>query len=55
MADNSPAFNPPLNRLIDNDPQIIRVPLDKMDWSARRTSQPAIGNNMNIKHLKNGQ
>ncbi|MDE2103312.1 MAG: hypothetical protein KGL39_39090 [Patescibacteria group bacterium] len=55
MADNSPAFNPPLNRLIDEDPQIIRVPLRKMDWSARASAQPNINNSMTVRHVGNGK
>lgn len=55
MASQSPAFNPPLNRVIDSDPQIVRVALEKTDFGARRSAQPAIANEMGVRHLKNGQ
>lgn len=42
MADKSgsPAFKPPMDRVTESDPQIIRVPMDKMDWAARRSQLP---------------
>lgn len=52
---NSPAFNPPMNRVIDSDPQIIRVALDKTDWGARKSAQPVIQNSQTVRNLKNGQ
>lgn len=51
---NSPAFNPPMNRVIDSDPQIIRVALDKTDWGARKSAQPSTENSMSVKNLRNG-
>lgn len=62
MADggpsNSPAFNPPMNRITDNDPSIIRVPLDQVGMGFRKsqqsglmTSSPGTGP---ISHIKNG-
>ena len=43
MADKSgsPAFKPPMDRVTDSDPQIIRIPLDQTDWAFRRSQNPA--------------
>lgn len=55
MAD-SPAFNPPVSKVPDNDPMIIRVPLDRMDMSARKSAQPPINSqDMTLSHIPNGQ
>jgi hypothetical protein len=29
-----------MDRVTDSDPQIIRVPMDKTDWAARRSQLP---------------
>lgn len=51
-AKNFPGPN--INRLIENDPQIIKVPMEKMDWGARMSAQPKnISNSMTIKHVGN--
>lgn len=43
---------PTYSRVIENDPQIVKVPMEKMDWGARRSGQPGtISNNMTIKHV----
>lgn len=55
MPDPSPAFNPPMNRVIDSDPQIVRVPLDKTDWGARMSSQKSMENGMPLVHVPNGK
>lgn len=59
MADsNSPAFNPPMNKLpADNDPQIVRVDLTESEWGFRKSQQGDVlkGNGMTIKHLENGR
>ena len=31
---------PNINRLIDEDPQIIKVPMEKMGWGARPSGMP---------------
>ena len=31
---------PKTNRLIDQDPQIVKVPMDYMDWGARASVMP---------------
>ena len=31
---------PKTNRLIDTDPQIVKVPMDYMDWGARASIMP---------------
>lgn len=52
-ASNSPAFNPPMNRVIDSDPQIVRVDLGKTDWGARKSSQKDISNTMGVRNILN--
>lgn len=43
---------PSVNRVIDNDPQIVRVPMDQTDWGGSKRSQPKdIRNGMSIKHV----
>lgn len=34
---------PSINRLIDNDPQIVKVPLDYMGWGSRPSALPSGG------------
>lgn len=52
----SPAFNPPVSKLSDNDPMIVRVPMDKTDFGARKSAQPPIrAENMTLSHIPNGQ
>jgi len=47
---------PYLNRLIEEDPQIVRVPLDKMGFGARKSAQPKnISNSMTLKHVDSGK
>ena len=57
MADRSPAFTPPLNRLIGDDPQIVKVPMDHTDFGSRRSAIPSDGlkNDMRIVHVPNGR
>lgn len=57
MADSSsPAFTPPVNTVKDNDPQIIRVPTDKVDFGFRQGCAPPMQNGgMALSHVKNGQ
>lgn len=40
MADSSPIFTPPRNSLVGDDPQIIRVPLDRTDSGFRKSQEP---------------
>lgn len=46
---------PKYNDVIENDPQILQVPLENMDFGARKSAMP--GNvkaeKMAIKHVKN--
>jgi hypothetical protein len=35
---------PSINRLIDTDPQIIKVPLDEMGWGSRKSSLARLNN-----------
>ena len=58
MADsNSPAFNPPMNRVTDEDPSIVRVPMDKVEIGFRRSQQNGLMDNnpFTVRNLKNGQ
>jgi hypothetical protein len=43
MADKSgsPAFKPPMDRVTESDPQIIRVGMDKTDWAGRKSQWPS--------------
>jgi hypothetical protein len=45
----------PFNKLIDEDPQIVRVPLDNVDWGSRPSIMKKIENRngMSIKHIPN--
>lgn len=55
MADNSPAFNPPMGTVKDNDPLVSKVPMDKTDWGFRKEQQPAFQDGMPpISHVRNG-
>jgi len=62
-AKNFPGPN--INRLIENDPQIVKVPMDEFQWGTRKSlwghmnSDPVGGNpgqpsapEMTIKHTK---
>lgn len=53
MADkNFPG--PSYNRLIENDPQIVKVAMDHMEWASRASAMPGdIKNGMTIKHIGN--
>ena len=46
----------PFNKLIDEDPQIVRVPLENLDWGSRPSQMKRIEsrNGMDIKHIPNG-
>ena len=57
MADSSsPAFTPPVNTVKDNDPQIMRVPLDKVDFGFRQGCAPPMQNGgMTLSHVPNGK
>ena len=56
MADRSPIFNPPMDRITDNDPMIVRVPMEKADWGARRSQQKAWNkDDKALKHIPNGR
>lgn len=45
---------PNINRLIDTDPQIIRVPMEHAEFGCRPSAQPKkIVNEMTLDHIKN--
>lgn len=52
MAD-TPIFNPPMNRITDKDPMIVKVPMDKVDWAFRQSQQPASMNDMGVVNIPN--
>lgn len=58
MADRSPAFNPPMNSLpSENDSQIVKVDMKKVDWGFRKSQQPSDGmaaQGQSINHVRNG-
>lgn len=55
MADNSPAFTPPMNKIPDSDPQIVRVPLDTVEFGFRKSAAPKnVKNEFPLDHVKNG-
>ena len=37
---------PSINRLIENDPQIIKVPMDHMGWGSRMSSLARLNNSV---------
>ena len=54
----SPLFTPPVNSLVKDDPQIVRVPLDYTEFGARPTSVNAPNykhNTFSVRNLPNGQ
>lgn len=54
MADNKVFMGPSYTNVIDDDPQFIRVPLDKMDIASRKSALPkSIENAQTIKHTGN--
>lgn len=46
---------PKYNQVIENDPQIIKINEDHMEWGARKSGQPKSLNNedLKIEHVKN--
>lgn len=43
---------PSINRLLDNSPKIVRVPMESTDWGARKSAQPKdIKNSMTLSHV----
>lgn len=47
------------NKLIENDPQIVKVPLETMDWGSRgsmmgRASKATQNGKLGIRHIPNG-
>lgn len=56
MADRTPIFNPPQDHITTNDPSIIRIPLEKMDWAARSSQQHSWDKSgKSLKNLPNGR
>ena len=49
---------PNINRIIDQDPQIVKIPLDTMGWGARNSALPKgekapTAPEMTVKHTSN--
>ncbi len=56
MADQSPAFNPPMTTVKDSDPLVMKVPMDKVDWANRKSQQPTFQDGLPpIQHVGNGR
>lgn len=58
MAESSsPAFNPPMGTVKDNDPMVSKVPMDKTDWGFRKGAAPALDGSATgpISHVGNGK
>ena len=56
MADQTPAFTPPMSTIKNDDPMIVRVPLDKLDFAARPSAVPPMKtDNMTLSHIPNGK
>lgn len=54
--DKSRLFTPPQNHVPENDPAIVRVPLDHMPWANRKSQQKAWESGWaGIKNLPNGR
>jgi hypothetical protein len=53
-SNNSPMFTPPTSRFVEQDSQIVEVPLDKTDWGFRM-SQQKMETGLPISHVKNGK
>ena len=53
---NSPAFNPPVNSITDDDPQIVRIALDKVEIGFRKSQQSGLmdHNQMTVRNIPNG-
>ena len=46
---------PNINRLIDEDPQIVKVPMPNMGWGSRPSAMPkGTENSMTIRHVGKG-
>jgi hypothetical protein len=50
----SPAFKPPMNHTTESDPQIVRVPMDRVDFGFRPSQRPPMTNEFGISHIPNG-
>ncbi len=37
---------PSINRLIDSDPQIVKVPMDEMGWGSRKSALARLNNSV---------
>lgn len=58
MASPNASFpGPNINRLIDNSPKIVRVPMETVDWGARKSAQPkdARSDIMGLQHVGNSK
>lgn len=57
MADQTPAFMPPVNTVPKDgkDPMIVKIDETQSDWAARKSQQPDISNDLSVKHIQNGR
>lgn len=54
-GNNSVVFTPPMNRVTDNDPMVVRVPQDRTDWGFRKSQAPPQVNNLSVANMNNGK
>jgi len=49
----NPSFpGPNINRLLDSSPKIVRVAMESVEWSARKSAQPKnVKNDMTLSHV----
>jgi hypothetical protein len=54
---NSPLFTPPINRLIGDDAQIVKVPMGNTEFGFRSSQKPSLMDRTNtaLKHVKEGR
>lgn len=56
MGDNNVFMGPKYNKVIDEDPQFIRVPMENMEIGSRKSAMPKnVDNAQTIKHVGEGK
>lgn len=57
MADQTPAFMPPVNTVPKDgkDPMIVKIDETQSEWAARKSQQVDMSNEMSVKHIQNGR
>jgi hypothetical protein len=53
-SSNSPMFTPPMQRFVEQDSQIVQVPLTQTEWGFRQSSQKLDHtNNFRVENIPN--